>query len=315
MQLIPDTNILSLEERLVNNNLDETLQKASHLRNSAKDLRRALISYMIKEKKAEQAHAVENCGTFLMFRKYSDALQTSTLERANFCKHPLCPTCAWRRHIKYNAILEHALPLSRGRLSHLVLAIPNVSNLSREDLMRLKERGKTFIKQKLNCNSYISNLEIVAGDNGYHPHLHILLETAQFFKVSAEWIKEMSAKWKKHYCKGIDAEAYSKYDGFTFYLTGIRRDDVSSVTNELTKYIIKGQQKISAEMIENTADAIFKVRKMSSGGDLREHLQNGKKITALALDEKIQSLSRYEWEYLIYQFINGVYERREYKND
>lgn len=311
MSHIPDTNIISPFERVVNSSLDDTLNKATQMRNSADELRRSLVSHLLAEKKAEQAHGVEACGSFLMFKQYNDPMRTSTLERANFCKHPLCPLCAWRRHIKYNAILEHALPLSRGFLSHLVLAIPNTSKLVRADLMRLKERGKSFVKQKLGCDSYISNLEIVASDAGYHPHLHILIESKSFFKVSAEWVKEMSAKWKRHYCKGLgNCEEYEAYKGFTFYITGIKRDNVMSISQELTKYIIKGQQKISAEMVADTARAIYKVRKMSSGGALREAMQSGKRIAVLALDEKEQALSRYEWEYQIYQFINGVYERK-----
>lgn len=311
MQHIPNTDSISPYEKVVNCGLDETLSKAKSLRNSADDLRRSLVAYLLKEKKPEQAHAVESCGSFLMFKQYNDSMKTSTLERANFCKHPMCPLCAWRRHLKYNAILERSLPLSRGKLSHLVLAIPNTDTLSRNDVMRLKERAKTFIKQKLGCDSYISNLEIVASEKGYHPHLHILLESACFFKVSAQWIKDMACKWKKHYCKGLkDCEQFSAYDGFTFYLTGIKSDEISGACQELTKYIIKGQQKISPQMVEQTAEAIYKVRKMSSGGTLRENIQAGKRLVALSLDEKLQSLSRHEWEYHIYQFINGNYERK-----
>lgn len=307
---IPDTESISPFEKVVNCGLSETLNKAKNLRTSADDLRKSLVSYLLREDKASQAHSVESCGTFLMFKQYKDPMNTSTLERANFCKHPLCPLCAWRRHLKYNAILERSLPLTRGKLSHLVLAIPNSAQLSRADLMRLKERGKSFIKQKLGCDSYISNLEIVASEKGYHPHLHILLETACYFQVSAQWIKEMSSKWKKHYIKGFKDNTYDNYEGFTFYITGIKSDDVADVCQELTKYIIKGQQKISPEMVEETAEAIYKVRKMSSGGMLRENMQAGKRLTALALDEKLGSLSRHEWEYHIYQFINGNYERK-----
>ena len=314
MLYIPDTDSISPLEKIVNDTLGDTLSKATKLRNDADGVRRNIVQYLLSQGKYEQARSVESCGTFLMFKSYNDALGTSTLERANFCKHPLCPTCAWRRHIKYSAILSHGLQSASGKLSHLVLAVPNSAHLSRGDLMRLKERAKTFVQQKLSCKNYISNLEIVASDAGYHPHLHILLETDTYYKVNAEWIKRMATEWKKHFSKKRE-ELYANYDSFTFYITGITRENMSGAVQELTKYIIKGQQKISADMIAETAEAIHGVRKMSSAGTLKDTIKTGKRLATLALDDKLAKLSRYEWEYHIYQFIHGCYERKMYTDD
>lgn len=304
------TEIISPTEAFVNDSIANVIRRAERAQNDASIIRRHLVQHLIHEKQAEQAHATANCGTFLMFKRYNDAEQTAKLERANFCKHPVCPVCAWRRHLKYSNLINIAISHSTyAYLYHLVLAVPNVESLSREYLMRLKERGKSFVAQKLGCKSYISNLEIVCHGNGFHPHLHMLLDLPNFVPVSADWIKNMSAKWKKHFSKGLDG-VYDRYAGFTFYITGSSKDESGNIALELTKYIVKGDISSEPENVETIARAIKGVRKMSTAGTFKKALQDAKECVALDTAEKLEHLSHYDWEYQIFNYINGKYERR-----
>lgn len=309
--------IIPCDEQFVNDSLESVLRRAETLQNDSETVRHYLVKHLLTEQKAEQAHYTATCGTYLLFKQYHNAEKTLTLDRANFCKHPMCPVCAWRRHLKYSKIIERTLDLGRYKnLYHIVLGVPNVVHLEKKDLMRLKERGATFVKQKLSCLGYISNLEVVCHGRGIHPHLHILIETPEFIKNSREYVIDMSKKWMKHYIKGLDnkAEIEARYNGFTFFLTGINRGDRQGVAQELTKYIVKGDfTSDDGEHIATIAKAIKGVRKMSSAGNFKQNMTRAKGELLVESADKFESLSKEQYDILIYKFINGKYEKETIK--
>lgn len=321
MITMSSTDIIPTDEQVVKSTIEKAILKSENLLISSEALRRRLVKHLISEKQPTQAHYVNECGTFLMFKQYMNEEKTATLHKANFCKHPMCPLCAWRRHLKYSRIIDKAIELSNSAyLYHLVLAIPNVNDLQRADLSYLKERGKTFLQQKLNANGYFSNLEIVEKGRGLHPHLHILFSSEMFIRVNAEFIKLMSNKWLRHYIHKLPQEQrqyyMSKYDGFTFYLTGFDKRNRENICFELTKYIVKGDIMCDGgALLPTVARAIKGIRKISAGGDLKKNMSEAKKVIADESDTVLDNLSRYEWEYRIYEFINGKYERKNEKND
>ena len=296
------THSISQVEPIVNEtSLYNTLAKAEEKLLDSRDLRRKLKSFYFSIGKTQTALAVENCGTFLMFKQYADKDHTTKLDKANFCKSPLCPLCAWRRAIKYSAFTDNAISLTRERLYHLVLAIPNVEILTKSELCKLKAKAVYFLKYNMNVTSYISNLEITKSDKGFHPHLHIIFESNAFISVDAEYIKKQAKAWKNCYNK-----TDTNYDAYTFYLQGVNRDN-SGLAQELTKYVLKAETKISADDISIVACAIHGVRRMSSGGNFKKLLSLSKKqYEKNALDE-LSQLSYYDYEYLIFNYINGKY--------
>lgn len=306
---------LSYDEKFVNDSLSSVLARAEKLQNNSHTLRQFLVRHLISEKKAEQAHYTATCGSFLLFKQYKNAEKTLTLEKANFCKHPMCPVCAWRRHLKYSKVIEKAIDIGNYRyLYHVVLGVPNVTELDKPYLMRLKERGATFVKQKLSCGGYISNLEVVCHGKGMHPHLHILVETPNFIKNSKSYIMDMSHKWLMHYTKGLPNKATlaEKYNGFTFYITGITKADRQGVAQELTKYIVKGDfTSDDGEYVSTIAKAIHGVRKMSTSGEFKRAMSSAKRELCIEGAEKVEKLSRVEYELMAYKFINGKYKRED----
>ena len=311
-QHTPFLDIIHEIENDVNDTIYQTLSKAERFILNTEDLRNILHKYYIERGKIPQAQAVKECGRFLMFKQYKDKDSTAQLARANFCKNPLCPMCAWRKHIKTYNIMQYAVEELRGKVSHLVLAIPNTSNISKERLTMLKERAVSFVRSELNCNDYFSSLEIVASEKGYHPHIHMLLCTDEFFEVSKDYIIEMSRKWKEHFDK-YDEEIYDReYQGYTFYIRGLTgtKEELKGAILETTKYILKAESKIDYECASNLCEAVKGVRKTSAGGNFREGIKVGKKSAYIETEAIFRELSAYDWEYQIYNFINGKYKKR-----
>ena len=311
-QHTPFSDIIHEIENDVNDTIYQTLSKAEKFILNTEELRNILHKYYIERGKIPQAKAVRDCGRFLMFKQYKDKESTAQLARANFCKNPLCPMCAWRKHIKTYNIMQYAVEELQGKVSHLVLAIPNTSNITKERLTMLKERAVSFVRSELNCDDYFSSLEIVASEKGYHPHIHMLLCTKDFFEVSKEYILEMSGRWKAHFDK-CDTETYSReYQGYTFYIRGLTgtKEELKGAILETTKYILKAESKIDYERATSLCEAVKGVRKTSAGGEFREGIKVGKRSAYIETEAFFRELSAYDWEYQIYNFINGKYKKR-----
>jgi plasmid rolling circle replication initiator protein Rep len=305
----PIKDIITEIENEVNAPIYKTLGKAENFIINTKELRDMLYRHYLKKQQPQKARAVKECGTFLMFKQYKDAKATAQLASANFCKNPLCPMCAWRKHIKNSNIMSYAMEEIGGKVSHLVLAVPNTKYITRERLLNLKERAVSFIKGQLGCENYYTSLEIVASDAGFHPHMHILLETEKYFQVSEEFIKDFSQRWKKHFDKK-DNEIYNRaYDGYTFFVRGIT-GDYQGALQEVTKYVVKAETKIDTAYTEQLADAVFGVRKTSAGGSFKKAIKAGKVDALIETEKFFRELSAYEWEYQIYNFINGRYIKK-----
>ena len=305
----PNKDIITEIENEVNAPIYKTLGKAENFIINTKELREMLYKHYLQKQQPQKARAVKECGSFLMFKQYKDPQSTAQLASANFCKNPLCPMCAWRKHIKNSNIMSYAIEEIKGKVSHLVLAVPNTKNITRERLINLKERAVSFVKGQLNCENYYTSLEIVASDAGFHPHIHILIESDDYFKVSEEFIKDFSQKWKKHFDKK-DTEIYDRsYDGYTFYIRGIT-DDYQGALQEVTKYVVKAETKIDTANTAQLADAVYGVRKTSAGGNFKKAIKVGKTDALIETEKFFRELSQYDWEYQIYNFINGRYIKK-----
>lgn len=294
-------NISQVEPIVNEESLYQTLAKAEDKLLHSRDLRAKLKSFYFSQGKIQTALAVENCGTFLMFKQFNNLEHTTKLDKANFCKSPLCPMCSWRRALKYSALTDEAIKQTKDYLYHLVLAIPNTPQITKNDLCYLKSKSVYFLKHNLGITSYISNLEITKSEYGFHPHLHIVFESPNFIDVSAEYIKRMARLWKNCYNKHD-----TRYDTYTFFLQGVKRSD-DGLSRELTKYVLKAETQIDYEDIGVVACAIHGVRRMSAGGNLKQLLSQAKlNYNDAVLNEQYQ-LNEFDYEYLIFNYINGHY--------
>ena len=295
-----------------------TVNKAAEIKLKAADISRALSDSYIARGKKLKAAEIADCGTFLIFKEWSDPENTAMLQGANFCKDTRCPMCAWRRHLKFSALISETLRHNKQKyIYHIVLAIRNTPYVDKALLMHLKERGKTFIKQKLQINDYISNLECVVSETGYHPHLHIICTTNDYIGIDEYFIKILSLAWRRHFEKGgYDDNGLDETKGYTVFIRGISRyqmseKDLTSISLELSKYVVKVDGvRGDYSYIGMLSESLKGVRKISSGGCLAQGMRAAKKAISIERYNKLISMRPYDWQYSIYNYINGIYEKK-----
>ena len=297
-----NSNIIIAEK---SQEVNTELEKIEMKKKTAQRIQEELKKLYVERKEYNKASNIENCGTFLMFRNYHDEQSTKELKKANFCKHSLCPMCAWRLHLKNTKIMSYALEHAKGKLYHLVLAIPNTPDLQKSELSRMRTRAIDFIKKELGTNSYIINLEITKNKDSFHPHFHCVIEVPKFIKVSREYVMYKSLKWREYYTEK-PAEIGDK--GYTFYITGIT--DKQSASSELTKYIFKdANSNYNSIDVENIADATYNLRKISAGGNLRELYADGKQNVKAQRDIQRFELIDVDYTDSFFAFLDGEYKQ------
>lgn len=289
------------------NSVDYTIKKAERIKRKTKNISKAIALKYQSVDRNHKAEDVKNCGSFLMFKEHKDIDRTTFLHRANFCKHPVCPLCAWRKSLRDFGILDTAIKLikkdfHRVNIYHLVLAVPNVSKITKSDLSELKRKAVYFIKNYIGTENYYTSLEITySADTGFHPHLHCLLATDDFIKVSEDYVYNMAMLWKKVYDKSD-----SKYRSYTFYVTGLKGE---KGLHEMTKYILKVQKLDELEACILHTDFIFEmkgVRKNSSGGLFKEYLPKAKKLIKQDFEQTKFKMADIDYIYRIFEYIQSA---------
>lgn len=263
-----------------------------------------ILSELAREQdKQGRAHSIENCGTWLNFRQYHDKDSTRTLHTANFCKSPLCPMCAWRKALKLSHQLQRAILQNDAKyLYHLVLATDSTKEISKDRLKMFKQRATKFIKKYIS-GEYAISIEVTYNpEYGYHPHIHALICTDNFIKVSAEYIKYMAVLWASY-----NESAHAQN---TFYITGIT--DKESASRELTKYILKYEGidiKGDRDVIKSLAVSVSSMKKIQSAGQLKKDIAQVGKEYESERERKTKDLEGCGYELEIYNWLNGDYVR------
>jgi hypothetical protein len=124
------------------------------------------------------------CSSWLMFHHYTDTGHTKLAQGVSCKKHLLCPVCAIRRGSKLlRNYHERATFLSSGHDFYLVtLTVKNGPDLwerhshLKSSFKRLRERGKKGYGIWAGISGAVWSTEFTySQENGWHPHLHILV--------------------------------------------------------------------------------------------------------------------------------------------
>lgn len=263
----------------------------------AKELQTIISSFYKDANKenelSQKGESIIKCGSNLYFEHFFDKENTTRLAGANFCKHRLCPYCAWRWHIKYANIIEQTFKiLGQKDFYHLVLTIPNVKYLNKEFLINLRQNATEFMKKSLKCNDYMISFEITIDTNGnFHPHYHILCilkekPTRKF--IQTEWAKIANC---------------GKYA-----ICNIKKCTDNKISQELTKYILKFENdKIEESKIFIINKALKGLRKFATNGIIKRAEKEAKRQIQAETFDKIQKLQEYDSEILFYEWIGQAY--------
>ena len=181
----------------------------------------------------QSAKAIYDCGSFLDFGHFSD--DTNRLIHANFCKHRMCPMCAWRRSLKNFSHLSDVFSVLEETHEFVFLTLTEKNctadelperlsalcrqfvNLLRRDCMSVFDGafrsvevtydGEKYITRDMynRKKAYYDGLGLSVGDENptydtYHPHLHTILSAPKgsYFGGSAYMpFKEWLALWRE----------------------------------------------------------------------------------------------------------------------
>ena len=306
---------------ILNNCENVNIENYENAKNGALHIQNLLARYYAENERDNASHGVEQCGTFLKFKAFETG--DKILGGANFCKSPLCPMCAWRAHLKQQKILEKAMLSATKYLYHVVLAVPNVEHLTQSYIKRLQRCAGRFLTDPtaICATGYSHNLEITyTPENGFHPHLHCIVETDTFQKVSKPYIREIGLLWRSYFDGSEfplnkvsytdDTQNIELPAGYTCYLTGIPKSQIRNASEELSKYVFKSNlNDVNYSVVSALMDCLNNQRKFTSTGDIKkrmrqasDELKNTDRINELALDG-------INWWWEIYKYINGHYKR------
>lgn len=265
----------------------------------ALDFQRKLANLYEKEiqytdKTSKKAENVLNCGNFLAFIKYDDPNRTSRLYGANFCKHKLCPMCAWRAHLKNAVKFEKAFNLMPEKdYYHLVLTIRNVPHITKSFIINLRQKATQFLKKSMKVQNFFLSFELTIDQQGnYHPHYHVIYYSDKTY--TKKWLQ---TEWAR-VC------AY----GEQYQIVNNRKCNHKTISRELTKYILKFEDINPTEQQLKVIDVALKgIRKYSSNGTFKIAQYNAECAIDKEEFEKLFELDQYSAEISFYKWLNDCY--------
>lgn len=259
--------------------------------------------YDTSNKLYSRGEQVLNCGHYLSFRTYENDERTTKLDYANFCKHRLCPFCAWRWHLKYSNILEKTFEiLGEHDYYHLVLTIPNVKHITKDFIVDLRQKATKFLKKYLKISDYFLSFEITIDNEGsFHPHYHV----AFIKKADLPTKREMQKKW-----------AEFSNCGTNYAICHVEKTKDKKVSLELTKYLLKFEnEKLNERNLFTIFRATRGIRKFSTSGIIKEAETKAKKQIDLENFNTMQTLQNYPSIVEFYEWFGSCYELVETHKD
>ena len=169
--------------------------------------------------------ALERCCSWLLFRKYIES-QVMKLDRAEFCKHRLCPVCNWRKSLKLfsqtkAASAELMKDFPKARYLFLTLTVKNVRGDELADTIDQMNAGFKLLTNAGKNNA--SAKPIRANLLGYAKAMEIKYDAEK--RITSE----MFTKRKQYYIgRGLKAgdpnPNYDKYHPHFHVLLMVRGD-------------------------------------------------------------------------------------------
>ena len=175
----------------MNNRLDYSFEEYSELmrkhHEEAEEMSKRLA---VVPGYAMRAERMSKCETFTK-GIYCPKCKTFHTVRASLCRDRLCPNCGWALSRRRAKAVLHAVEAlaeeTKIEVIHIVLTLKHdkESELGKQitDLMqgfRKLTRKRRFQEKTL---GYIRSIEIKKGNQGFHPHIHILyIVDKEYFK-------------------------------------------------------------------------------------------------------------------------------------
>jgi plasmid rolling circle replication initiator protein Rep len=189
-----------LNEVRQDHNSEEGHEKRLARYSTAKARQQKVTDYILQQNEIndkptflKELDALQECGSFLVFRHYYELEKYRMLAGCTCKKHLLCSLCAIRRAAKYVAVYDEKIKQVQADQAFdflfITLTIKNGPDLSeryshlRESFKKLLQRRKDslMVKQKKKSlfrfvEGAIFSYEVTFNDDSreYHPHLHMI---------------------------------------------------------------------------------------------------------------------------------------------
>ena len=255
----------------------------------------------------EYAARTRDCATYLTFNVYQSGERR--LKTANFCKLRLCPMCIGRRARravwKLSKVLDMVEQEHQAKFIFLTLTMQNVDGehlgAALEQLTKAWDRFRDQQQIKRSVKGWFRSIEITRGDNryhkdrksgrmvykpdnGYHPHLHVILAVeADYFsresRKSGKYLNQSDLidRWQK--ALRVDYRPSVQIETAKAKRKGGGVDSASlAAAKEAAKYPIKDEDYIdqtlpegrAVEIVRDYTEALRKRRLMAFGGWLKD---------------------------------------------
>lgn len=221
-----------LNEVRTDTNSEEGHEKRLGRYSTAKARQQKVTDYILQQNEIndkptflKELDALQECGSFLVFRHYYELEKYRMLAGCTCKKHLLCSLCAIRRAAKYVAVYDEKIkqvqadPDQGFDFVFITLTIKNGPDLAeRYDHLRdsfeklLKRRRNSFRKNQKTktllrfVEGAIFSYEVTFNDKSeeYHPHLHMIaLVKKGSFDFQERIIKEKSVKFVPELWAGL----------------------------------------------------------------------------------------------------------------
>ncbi|OPZ64612.1 MAG: Replication protein [Firmicutes bacterium ADurb.Bin506] len=170
------------------------------------------------------------------------------------CSRKWCPSCAPKRGNARADRLRVLIGSMRWPL-HVTLTVPNIAygECSRgmmRDLMVAFRRLRRLQLWKLNVKGGVYGMEVTDSGNGYHPHLHVVIDCRWLAlhtkaPVGGESKEQLKSKYKAA-AEELQA-AWQFATGFNEHLSIKSRRCDSNAASEILKYALKSEDAVKLQ--------------------------------------------------------------------
>lgn len=246
--------------------------------------------YANNPKFAQYAERMGECATLLLFGLENGL----TLKSAPFCRVRNCPTCQWRKSLRWKArmyeVYEQTKPqYPNHRWLFLTLTVENcqIGDL-RSTLKQMNHAWKKLTKRKefASVDGWIRTTEVTRDktrpNTHAHPHFHIILLVKPSY-FSHGYIKKMD--WVRLWGDCLGVQYLPNLDIRTVKPKNGDETALKSAISETLKYAVKSADMIgdgsqsAQDWFFKYTEQVHKMRFVATGGALKNALKPDDEIT------------------------------------
>lgn len=245
-----------------------TTKEAPHPAKDAHSLRLELIGRLEQEGRLDLSEQLRRCGQKVVLRSICCGDARLGMTR---CKNKWCPSCARSLAAERSNRLQQVVQTFEWPL-FVTLTMRNVDDLKADAVRDLRRAFGRWRRMKDNkaITGGVASVEVTNIGNGWHPHLHMVIDCA--------WLgpaRLRPARWESQEKK---AECYrqAKIQMEHTWAKALRQDvavvhakrcDAKTIAREVLKYSVKGTDLVNApENIGSLIDCLKRTRLVTTFG-------------------------------------------------